>query len=148
MTDRLNQITKYKNKVKRKKLDNSFLAMSKNLIETDFDLDLLKLFKIDNLDSMSDHVAAFTGCEPFRKEILNITTDIEKYTDFKKRAEQLTEDTLKNDPSLESCNEYIYNMEKKCLQWDDTYSSYIKRNANLPNLITQYRDVLYNNYNK
>ena len=87
MTDRLNQITKYKNKVKRKKLDNSFLAMSKNLIETDFDLDLLKLFKIDNLDSMSDHVAAFTGCEPFRKEILNITTDIEKYTDFKKRAE-------------------------------------------------------------
>ena len=69
MTDRLNQITKYKNKVKRKKLDNSFLSMSKNLIETDFDLDLLKLFKIDNLDNMSDHVAAFTGCEPFRKEI-------------------------------------------------------------------------------
>jgi len=68
-------------------MDTTFLEISKSLIESEFDTKYLEIFKINNLDGISAHMLAFIGCEPFRKEIKFISSDIVKYNEFTLKTE-------------------------------------------------------------
>ena len=87
LIQRLDKITGYKNKVKRAKMDTSFLDISNNLVKSDFDQSILNLFQIDNLNNLTDHVAAFIGCDPFRAELSKLHEDLEKYKTFQNRSD-------------------------------------------------------------
>ena len=78
-------------------MDATFIGISNNLIKSDFDTELLKLFQIENLERLTDHVAGFIGCDPFRAELAKIQDDLDKYNVFQMKSEELMQDSKQND---------------------------------------------------
>jgi len=75
-------------------MDTTFLNISNSLIKSDFDTQILNLFQIENLDNLTNHVASFIGCDPFRAELSRIQEDLDKYNAFQKRSEELMQDSI------------------------------------------------------
>jgi hypothetical protein len=63
-------------------MDMSFLEISNNLVKSDFDQEVLDLFQIEDLDTITNQVTAFIGCDPFRAELAKHQSDLEKYKEF------------------------------------------------------------------
>ena len=99
-------------------MDTSFLDISCSLVKSDFDTQILQLFKIENLDNIADHAAAFIGCDPFRAELSKIQEDLEKYKALQMRSDELIQDSLQNDAENHSASlEFISKMQAK---WNES----------------------------
>ena len=103
-------------------MDTSFLDISNNLVKSDFNQSILDLFQIKELGNITDHVAAFIGCDPFRAELSRLQDDLEKFKEFQIKNDELVQDSLNNEEGNQAASiEFINKMKTKWIesqQWD------------------------------
>ena len=82
MLQRLDQISMYRKQVKNRNMYTTFWKITKDLVDSDTDFHMLKIFNVHDINPVMQHLISFIGCEPFIKEIKKIKGDIEKYSQF------------------------------------------------------------------
>jgi hypothetical protein len=107
MLERLDQNSRYRQKVKNRTLRTSFMEITKDLVHNDFDKDMMSIFGIQ-LSKLTEHCVSFIGCKPFVREMSMIDEDITKFNRFEEVSSQLLENTVDINQDYEvSCRDLI-----------------------------------------
>ena len=149
MLERLDQNSRYRQKVKNRTLRTSFIDITQDLIENDFDKEMMSIFNIQT-NRLTEHCVSFIGCKPFVREMLMIEDDITKYNQFEQVSSQLLQNTVNINQDYEiSCRDLIRRIrEKRFTDWDQTHFDYIKQHCQVPPLLDRYQKLQQNDYNK